>query len=323
MKPEKGRFGLLFFSHSRNRNMESAENNKEAIVKKPKRRSLKIVLWVLALLAFILIVGVVFAVPAYVSSESCRRLILAKANAGGAGVVDFADLSMSWGKGISVSKLSFRDKNESVSVAVKEFSTRPMYGALLSGNLSFGETVIDEPKVEINVEKMKGKTEGEKTRAGSPRHEQTGLPIGRIDLVVKNGDVKVKGGEGEVEVSQINSRVDLRPEGQKSNFEIGAKVAGGGPGAPESSINARGEVKPGKGWDLKKTSGDVTVEVNNLSMSQLESLLAIAGVDMSAKGVISANLKGAMKDGVIESIAADVKGSALEITAPQLTLQRE
>jgi hypothetical protein len=294
--------------------MESAENSQETVLKKPKRRAWKIVLWVFVVLVLVLIAGVIFVVPAYVSSDSCRQMILAKANATGAGAIDFADLSMSWVRGISVSKLTFKDNAQSMSVAVKEFSTKPHYGALLTGNLSFGRTVIDEPRIEIDVEKMKQKPAAQ---PGAPAQAEpkAGIPVQRIDLVVKDGDVKIQGGTGRVEVSQINSTVNLRPEGQRTDFVLAADIADGG---ATSTINAKGQVIPGKNWDLKNTSGDLTIEVNNLDLASLESILAVAGIEMEAKGMVSANLTGAVKKGVIEKVSGVVSGKGLEITAPQL-----
>jgi translocation and assembly module TamB len=297
--------------------MGPAENNKAMPEKKSrKKKALKIAAGIVIFLILLLVLVAAIAVPAYVSSESGRRFILAKANASGTGAVDFANLSMGWVKGISISRLSFKDNANSVSVAVKGFSTRPNYGAILTGSLSFGETVIDEPRVEIDVDKMKQGTEdrGQKTENRKQKTEK-GLPIGQIDLVVKDGDVKIKGASGAVEVSQINSKVNLRPENQRTNFEVAASIADGG---VASTINAKGGVTPGKNWALKGTSGDLTIEVNNLDISSLESILAIAGIEASAKGVVSANLKAVMKNGVIENVSGDVKGEGLEITAPQL-----
>ncbi|MFA5251504.1 MAG: hypothetical protein WC454_02830, partial [Phycisphaerae bacterium] len=135
--------------------MEPSENNKTVTGKKTGKKILKIVAGTVLILLLLLILLVAFVVPAYVSSESARKLILSKANASGAGVIDFAKLSMSWFKGISVSNISFKNIDQGVSVAVKGVSTMPDYGAMLTGNLSFGETVIDGPKVEIDVDKMK------------------------------------------------------------------------------------------------------------------------------------------------------------------------
>jgi hypothetical protein len=297
--------------------MEPQDNNKTTVGKKPKKKTLRRVLTALIVLLLLLIVVAIFAVPAYVSSDSCKRMILTKANASGAGALNFADLTMSWGNGISISNLSYKDKAKGLSVAVKELSTIPRYAALLTGNLSLGKTVVDEPKVEINVEKMRQKPAPSAKLPAETKETQgaPALPVSRIDLVVKNGDVKIKGVTGTVEVSQINSSVNLRPEGEQTKFDVEANVVGP---RSTSTINAKGEVKPGKNWDLSKTSGNVTIETNNLDLGSLESLLAIADVNISAKGVISANINGTMKNGMIETIAADVKGAGLEITTPRL-----
>jgi len=141
------------------------------------------------------------------------------------------------------------------------------------------------------------------------------VPIKKIDLVVRDGDIKIKDSRGSVEISKINSAVNLRPPGEKTTLEMGASIAGQG---MTSTVNAKGDVNPGSNWDFKKTSGNMAVEVNNLNLSQLESILAIAGIDMGAKGIVSAHLKGELKQGVIESVGIDVTGSGLEITVPQL-----
>jgi hypothetical protein len=297
--------------------MEPSENNKTVTGKKTGKKILKIVAGTVVTLLLLLIVLVAFVVPAYVSSESARKLILSKANASGAGVIDFAKLSMSWFKGISVSNISFKNADQGISVAVKGVSTMPDYGAMLTGNLSFGETVIDGPKVEIDVDKMKqnAAASAAKPAAKGNANSSAGMPIKKIDLVVRDGDIKIKDSRGSVEISNINSAVNLRPPGEKTTLEMGASIAGQG---TTSTLNAKGDVNPGSNWDFKKASGNMAVEVNNLNLSQLESILAIAGVDIGAKGIVSAHLKGELKQGVIENVGLDVTGSGLEITAPQL-----
>ena len=108
---------------------------------------------VLALLVF-------FLLPIFVSSSSGRKTILARINAGIDGEADFADLSMSWFKGIKVKDITFSDNIGRISVWVKQCTTKPHYGSLLTGGLSFGKTVVDEPKVHINLTvKQKEKAE--------------------------------------------------------------------------------------------------------------------------------------------------------------------
>jgi len=297
--------------------MEPSENSKTVTGKKTGKKILKIVAGTVVILLLLLIVLVAFVVPAYVSSESARKLILSKANASGAGAIDFAKLSMSWFKGISVSNISFKNIDQGISVAVKGVSTMPDYGAMLTGNLSFGETVIDEPKVEIDVDKIKqnAAASAAKPAVKDKAKPSADVPIKKIDLVVRDGDIKIKDSRGSVEISKINSAVNLRPPGEKTTLEMGASIAGQG---TTSTVNAKGDVNPGGNWDFKNTSGNMAVEVNNLNLSQLESILAIAGVDIDAKGTVSAHLKGELKKGVIENVVIDVTGSGLEITAPQL-----
>ena len=288
--------------------------------KKTGKKILKVTVSILVVLLLLVIVLVAFIVPAYVSSESGRKLILSKANASGVGAIDFAKLSMSWFKGISVTNISFKNADQGLSVAVKGVSTMPDYGAMLTGNLSFGETVIDEPKIEIDIDKIKQNAAATQKTAAKPTvkgkaTQSAGMPINKIDLVVKNGDIKLKDKRGAVEISKINSRVALLPPGEKTTLQFGASIAG-----PDtvSTVNATGEVKPGKNWDMKKTSIDLAVEVNNLGLGSFESLLAIAGVDVNAKGVISADIKANIQNGAIEKIVSNIKGSDIEITAPQL-----
>ncbi|MBE3143087.1 MAG: hypothetical protein IMZ61_04085, partial [Planctomycetes bacterium] len=170
---------------------------------------------------------------------------------------------------------------------------------------------------EIDLDKMKqsAAASAAKPAAKGKAKSSAGVPIKKIDLVVRDGDIKIKDSLGSVEISKINSAVNLRPPGEKTTLEMSASIAGQG---ATSTINAKGDVNPGSNWDFKKTSGNMAVDVNNLNLSQLESILAIAGVDIGAKGVVSAHLKGELKQGVIENIGVDVTGSGLEITAPQL-----
>ncbi len=299
--------------------MEASENN-ATTKKKTGKKILKITAGTVVILLLLVILLVAFIVPAYISSESGRKLILSKANASGAGAIDFTKLSMSWLKGISVTNISFKNADRGLSVAVKGVSTRPDYGALLAGNLSFGETVIDEPKVEIDVDKMKQKAAETQKAAAKPAtrgktETSAGMPIKRIDLVVKDGDVKIKDKRGAVEVSNINTKIALLGPGEKTTLALDASIAGQG---AASTVNASGNLTPGKNWDLSKANANITADVNNLNLSQLESLLAIAGVDVNARGIVSAHLKGELKNGVMENVGLDVQGSSIEITAPQL-----
>jgi len=269
----------------------------------------------------VLIVLVVFLVPAFVSSEKGRNFILAKINNSLDGKTDFAGLSMSWWKGVKITKLSFDDSRDHTSVAVKEIATKPNYGSILFGSISLGETIIDEPRVEINLKNRQPKeTAGpkQKTTTGT-QPTSIALPIKKMDLVINNGNVKVTDQHAKtVELSQIDSRVNLRPPGQETAFTLHTLVASAG---KESKIQAEGRINPGKankGWTLKGTSGNVSVQVTDLDLPSLAPFLALAGVEIQAEGILSGSISSEVKDGQFENISADIKAKNLDITGPLL-----
>jgi hypothetical protein len=281
-----------------------------------KKTSRKILKWLLAIVV-VLIVLAIFLVPAYISSEGGRRLILAKINSSIAGRTDFTDLSMGWLKGIKVADFSFNDNAGQVSVFVKQIATKPHYGAILMGNLSFGQTMIDRPNISLN---LKNKPAIELERVGEP------LPVPvktkninlAMDVDINDGRLKVTDSKDRtVELSQINSKVNLRPPGHSTDFDINATVVDK---AGQSEIHTAGTIttQSKTGWTLKGTTGNLTVEVNDLNLQSLAPLFSLAGLETQPKGIISANAKSKIKDGRFENLTATVTAKNLDVTSPQL-----
>jgi len=287
---------------------------------RPKRKNKKKILMFVSAFIVVLIVLVVFLVPAFVSSEKGRNFILARINNSLDGKTDFAGLSMSWWKGVKITKLSFDDSRGQTSVAVKEIATKPHYGSILFGSVSLGKTTLDEPRVEINLKARQPnetKQLEQKTRAGK-KSTPIALPIRKVDLVVNDGNLKVTDPKAQtVELSQIDSRVNLRPPGQETTFTLHTIVASAG---KDSEIQADGRIIPGKakGWTLKGTSGNVSVQVTDLDLPSLAPFLALAGVEIQAEGILSGSISSEVKDGQFENISADIKGKDLDITGALL-----
>jgi hypothetical protein len=287
--------------------MENEKDRKN----KPQRKTRKRILAVVLILLAVLILLVFIFVPAYVSSEQGRKTILAKINSSVSGKADFSGLSMSWLGGVKVTGISYKDNAGKTSVEVKQIATKPMYCSILMGSLSLGKTVVDEPRIEVNLDGSKESRKGQATGGG--KGTSAGLPVNKVDLVVNNGNVKVTSKKsGTVELSQINSKVDFRGTGEKTNFDVNMDVAGQG---KESSIHAQGQVKS-DGWKLKDTSGTVTVEVNDLDIASLGPVFELAGVEAGAKGIISANMQGEIKDGQVENLVGTMKGKDLDMAIP-------
>jgi hypothetical protein len=296
--------------------MRAKNKTKVGPRKKGGKRVLKLALVIIG----ILIVSVIFLTPAIVSSAKARQIILAKINNSVSGKTNFDELSMGWLKGIRVSDFSFNDNSGQISVQVKEIATKPEYGSLLTGNLSFGQTLIDKPNVQINLKESKAQKpveSGPKPSAGRIKQPIV-LPIKRMDLIVKDGDVKVTDPKsGTVQLSRINSKLDLQPPGQQTNLDLTMTVAQAG---KTSEIQVAGSVTPKKqtGWSLKGTSGDLTIDVNGLDLESLGPIFAIAGVNVEAKGILNGQVKSKIKDGNFENLTANLNGRNLDITAEQL-----
>jgi len=227
----------------------------------PKRRTKTRILKSVLVLVIVVIVLVVFAVPGFVSSERGRKIILARINNSIDGEADFAGLSLSWWKGVKVTDVSFSDGAGQTFVEIKQIVTKPHYGSILMGSLSFGETEIFEPKVEVNLIRPQSQTSQRPQREGATaqKSQPIVLPIKRIEMIVRGGNLKVTDTKAEtVELSQINSRLNLRPAGEQTNFSVDLTVVDKG---KESKISAGGWMVPERraGWSLKGTSGDLTV----------------------------------------------------------------
>ena len=287
---------------------------------KPRKKTGKRLLKLGLALLVILIVLVLLLVPALISSGKGRQIILAKINGSIAGKTDFADLSMGWLKGIKVADFSFNDNAGQISVQVREIATKPHYGSILTGNLSFGQTLIDTPNVQINIKDLQAqKTESPGTNGPAGEGmKPIVLPVKRMELVLNNGNVKVTDPKsGTVELSRINSKINLQPPGQQSNFDLTMTVAQAG---KTSQIQVAGTITPKQqtGWSLKGTSGNLTVDVNDLDLESLGPILALAGVDIQAEGLVGARATGQIKDGQIEDLNAGIKAKNLQITGAQL-----
>jgi len=290
--------------------MPNEKNTKTTPQRKTATRSLK---WLLAIVV-VLIVLAFLLIPLFVSSEKGRQIMLAKINASLDGQTNFADLSMGWSKGVKISDFSFNDKAGQTSVQVKQITTKPHYGSILMGNLSFGETTVDEPKVQINLRPQQA------TPKPSTKQKQQAvtLPVQKIDLVVNNGSLRVTGSQTKTaEVSQINSRLNLRPPGQQTDFNIGMAVVAED---QASKISAAGQLTPDKktGWSLKGTTGDFNVEVNELDLASLGPILELAKVELQPYGIVSANMTSGLKDGHFENLTAKIKAKNLDVTSPLL-----
>ncbi|MDT8303219.1 MAG: hypothetical protein RQ760_17200 [Sedimentisphaerales bacterium] len=286
--------------------------------KPPKKSATKIIKLILIFIV-ILIVLAFLLVPAFISSKGGNRYISGKINNSIDGRIDFAGLSMGWFKGISIAGLSFADNAETISVQVKQITTKPRYGSILTGNLSFGQTTIDQPKISINL-KDQPVSESGSVGVSKSNPAKAGYLALVMDVAVNDGNFKLTDSKAKtVELSQINSKLSLRPPGRQTDFDINLAVANSN--GEKSQIHAEGKITPDKairGWSLKGTSGDLIVEVNDLDLESLGSILELAKIDVQVKGMVSADINAVIKDGNFENLTGSIKAKNLDVTGPAL-----
>ena len=121
-----------------------------------------------------------------------------------------------------------------------------------------------------------------------------------------------------VQLASLNSDLSIRPPGRTSriNADMVVLAADQKPGR----LTVVGEATPSKktGWSLKGTTGDVTVEVNDLNLDSVAPFLDLAGLQVQARGQVSGNITSAIQDGQIQNLNATITGQDLDITGQAL-----
>jgi len=295
--------------------MQTEEKPKAKLRKKTWKKILRLIL----VFALVLVVLAFLLLPAFISSEKGRQIILNRINNAVNGTIDFANLSMGWFKGIKVTDFSFNDNAGQTSVQVRQIAAKPHYGSILMGNLSFGQTIIDEPDIEINL-KAEQITKAPQQRIPPEEKPQFEMPpFKKIDLIINDGSVKVTDRQARiVKLSQINSKVNLRPPGRQTNFALNLAVVDKG---KHSQVHTAGQINPKRtktGWSFKGTSGDFAVEVNDLDLESLAPFFTLTGLEVQAEGVVSACIDSQIKDGRVENLSGVINATNLDITTAEL-----
>ncbi|MHC4517528.1 MAG: hypothetical protein ACYTAS_02975 [Planctomycetota bacterium] len=298
--------------------MEVQSPGKPSVRKRKKSRKWP---WVLVGVLAVLVLAVALA-PVYLSSDGFRRMIQAKIDRSTGGTTGIGKLAVGWLKGVQVSDFSFRDEAGWTHVSISGIDAQPRLGALLSGTLSLGETVVDTPRIEIDLRKRPAPT----AVAGGDKPQRAPTKAAGLvllgDVVINDGSVHLTDTVGKtVEFANLDAKVSMRPLGQASRVEVDMVVADAG---HEGKGHGSSTVTAGEsgGWRLKGTSGDIVVEVTDLKLDSLAPLFDLAGLELQAKGRVSADLQSTMQDGKLESVTATVKGQDLDIGGTALNGDR-
>ena len=236
--------------------------NNESARKVPKKRRRRRARRVLLIIGTTALLGF-FLLPAYLSSESGKELILNKVNESINGTVKIGDLSMGWFRGVRLTNLSFADDSGFASVQVRKVSTKPNYLALIGGNMAFADTVLDNPEVVLTV-KQDGRAP-KKTEAppkpgsdGDGKQNEMAMALAALDLEINEGSAKINmAGDNNtvrsLQFKNIESKMDIKKPPAKSTFDVSMDIADG---ENKSNVSAKGMIKPAKekGWSLSRGS---------------------------------------------------------------------
>jgi len=277
----------------------------------------KVFLWMLFFLGIFFSI-LFFAVPAYLSSDSGKNLILARINSSIDGRVDIDSLSMGWFAGLKADKLNFTNKTGTTKLTAEQIAARPSYLALIGGKVEIDEATIDKPYVSVTIDsrRQKAKTVTTAKQIGTKPAVPV-FPIDWLNLTINDGNCKISAPNANqimqtLELKNINSKIALRPLGSKSSFDISMTVAGAN---EVSDIAAAGQVKtPKKQWSLADATGELSIEVNNLELSTLSPLFAVLDVNVSAAGTVTADIDAQMQKGRFENLQGTINASNLDIS---------
>lgn len=262
--------------------------------------------WVLAGV-LILIVLIVLLIPVALSSEPFTRWVGGRISETTGGQAAIGNLSVGWLRGVHVADFSFRAQDGWAQVNVDRITSQPRLGRLLTGNVALDRTVVDQPRVAIDL-RQRPEVEEE-----LPTIDMDDLA--RLnDVIVRDGSLHLTDTSGRtVQLASLNSTLNLRRAGRTSRFDVSTVVA---QAQTPGRIQAVGEVTPDREqpWTLRGTTGDLTIEVDDLDLGAVAPFLELAGVRIEAEGVVSADVTGAIRDGQVENLDATITGQDLLVT---------
>lgn len=260
-----------------------------------------------------------FGIPAYLSSDSGKNLILSKINSSIDGKVEVGSLSMGWLAGVKADKLNFTNNAGTTKMTAEQIAARPSYLALLGGRVEIDQASITKPDVSVTVDnrQRKQKTPATTIEPAAAKPAAAILPIDRLNLAISGGNCKISAPDANqimqtLELKDINSKIAIRPLGSQSSFDVSMTVEGPN---ESSNIAAGGQIKTGKKeWSLADATGEISAEVNGLELSTLSPLFAALDVNAAASGKVTGGVNAKMQKGQFENLAGTIRASDLDIT---------
>ncbi len=216
--------------------MDTEKKQNDSSAGRSKRRT-GILIWLLFIVC-VLVVLLFFALPAYISSQSFRKLIVRKVNQSIGGKIEIDKLAMGWFEGVILTNFSYVDQAGRLSISVKNIFTKPSYGSFVFGKPALKQTIIEQPTMKISLaEPLLTKDKPSKADTETKKVKKLSfLPLKQIELVINQGRVQISkdtrdSQQQTLELSKINTTIllnQVEPEGfikLQGNFDIDYDLA--------------------------------------------------------------------------------------------------
>lgn len=278
------------------------------------------------MLSFIVILLLIlfFLIPVFICSSKGKDFILGVIDNKFDGSANYSKLSFSWFDGIEISDIHLKGSLEQITVDIKKIQANPSYLSFLTSTPNLGRTTIESPHLLLKIPKDMPKEQPEHKRPAvdeiKKQPSKTPAPalagvfgLAKIDLSIDDGLVMVQMADSK-NVSFENIAAKIKLQGENTNNQIDASaVVISSDSNIASTLTAKADIKSAKGWSLDSTSGEITVEVNNLDLLAVGAILQMTGSSAKTKGVVSVDLAGDINKGKISSLSGNIKASDLDI----------
>lgn len=205
------------------------------------------------LLIIVVLAALVFFLPAILSSSFVRGFVLNKANEAAPGKVSVDDWKLSWGKGIHLSGIAYRDESAGMDVAVEKIDVSKGLAELIRDHQNLGEIAILNPQIRLVAPEKpaapepSGKGRGGKRKAAEPSPKKKPapekpaakpleLPALAVDFKMSGGRVDIVAADGlsTQVIDQIDANFVMKGPSEPVEYSFSCAMSGGG------SLSAKG-----------------------------------------------------------------------------------
>ncbi|MGD9873131.1 MAG: DUF748 domain-containing protein [Kiritimatiellia bacterium] len=291
------------------------------------------------LLIIILLAALVFFIPAILSSSFVRGMVVEKVNKTVPGTVGLGDWSLTWGSGLHVSGITYRDEASGMDVAVEKIDVAKGLAALIRDHQDLGEIAVLNPQIRLEAPEKpaapepsgKGRGRGGKKKPSEPAPkkpapkkpsaEPVEIPALAVDFKMTGGRVDIVAADGlsTQVIDQIAAAFVMKGASEPVEYSLSCAMSGGG------SLSVKGTTTLSEDGKLvvDRIATGMEITATEIDLAPLTAWLAAQAPMPVIHSRLNAglNVVGNMADGIrvrgaIRLPGARLTGSALKGDEP-------